>query len=83
MLKSEVKELLLVLVLLLVLENANVSPSGRWNKMITGPLIEHEHEHEHEHDCPPIEFPKRPTRLRYRKEFVRPWDQGHRLAFKC
>jgi hypothetical protein len=35
-LKSEVKELVLVLVLLLVLENANVSPSGRWNKMITG-----------------------------------------------
>jgi hypothetical protein len=35
-LKSEVKELALVLVLLLVLENANVSPSGRWNKMITG-----------------------------------------------
>jgi hypothetical protein len=33
-LKSEVKEL--VLVLLLVLENANVSPSEWWNKMITG-----------------------------------------------
>jgi hypothetical protein len=31
--KSEAKEL--VLLLLLVLENANVSPSGRWNKMIT------------------------------------------------
>jgi hypothetical protein len=30
-LKSELKEL----VLLLVLENADVSPSGRWNKMIT------------------------------------------------
>jgi hypothetical protein len=52
--------LVLVLVLLLVLENADVSPSGRWNKIITGESdslfaavvqqIEHEHDDEHEHE---------------------------------